>query len=112
MAYNLKPSDLDLKFDVNMVCEIERLTGQKIADIIDELQSETGSSLHVLRAIVAVGHIWRHPLAPALMSGMHVEMIIDEQHAGKLIQKIGVAKTAAHIGERLGGFLRTLSEAA
>ncbi|TWG53545.1 hypothetical protein [Aminobacter sp. J44] len=41
-----------------------------------------------------------------------VDNLIDEEHAGNLIEKIGVAATAAHVGERLGAYLKKLMEAA
>lgn len=104
-----KPTTLDLRFSINAMCEAEKRTGKTTAQIVQELQSEEGAGFHVLRTLVAVGFLYRQPHAFKL--GM-VDTLIDEEHAGNLIEKIGVAATAAHVGERLGAYLKKLMEAA
>lgn len=104
-----KSTELDLQFSFNAMCEVERITGKTTSQIVEELQSEEGAGFHVLRTLVAAGFLWKNPWV--FKTGM-VEGFIDEAHAGDLIQRIGIAETAAHVGERLGLYLKTLGSAA
>jgi len=104
-----KPTKLDLQFSFNAMCEVERITGKTTSQIVEELQSEAGAGFHVLRTLVAAGFLWKTPWA--FKTGM-VDSFIDEAHAGQLIERTGVAETAAHVGERLGLYLKTLGNAA
>lgn len=108
MNYLNIAKNLDLHYIVNSLALVEKETGQKLGEIVDDLQAGNGS-LTALRALVAAGWVDRAPYAfHPYMGGMVREQVFDLGAAGRLIEKEGIAAVAAVVGKKLGDFLRQL----
>lgn len=108
MNYLQIKKNLDLHYSVNSLALVEKETGQKIGEIVDDLEAGQGS-LTALRALVAAGWVDKalyafHPH----MGSMVREQVFDLGAAGRLIEREGVAAVASVVGDRLGNFLRQL----
>jgi len=100
--------DLRLRYTVNTLCIAEASLGQPLASIFDEVNSEAGTSLRTLRALVAAGRVHLNPMAAiAEVPGYGVSLApyYDENAAGGLIEKHGINVVAEQVGVALRRFI-------
>lgn len=94
---------MKLKFDANALCEVERIVGKRMVEIIEELESEAGASLVALRAFVAAG---MHRARWASMPFGN----LDLTSAGNEIDKVGTNAAADAVGKALAAYFKGQSE--
>ncbi|MFC3207204.1 hypothetical protein [Aquamicrobium soli] len=92
---------MNLKFNANALCAVERALKQPFAAIIAELESEAGPALSTLRALLAAG------IASAKW-GDFVTVAMDEAEAGRLIDQRGVDAVALEVGKALREYFVTV----
>lgn len=100
--------DLRLRYTVNTLCIAEASLGQPLASIFDEVNSEAGTSLRTLRALVAAGRVHLSPMAGferAPGANVSLTPYYDENTAGRLIEKHGIDVVAEQVGTALRQFI-------
>lgn len=109
------PVDLRLRFTVNTLCLAEASLRKPLAAIFEEVQSEDGAEMRTLRALVAAGRVHLEPMARAAeVPGYSFPLApyYDENRAGQLIEKHGIAVVAEQVGRALAAFVARISGAA
>lgn len=97
-----------LRYSIGRLFAVERYLGRKVAELLEEMQSETGISIVTLTALVAAGRIDKgHERLLALdqLAGALVGIL---PHAVALIEQHGVKTAAAAVGTSLGAYLPTV----
>ncbi len=88
---------MNLKFNANGLAAAEKSLGKPLVAILAELESEDGTSLSTLRALVAAGRMG------ALYANLPA-VFLDEFAAGRLIDEHGTAKVAEAVGKALRAY--------
>ena len=91
---------INLKFNANVLCAAEKYAGEKIVEILEDMDSEAGISLTSLRALVAAGR------AGAAYPSTFPIAFLDEHAAGILIDSHGTAETAVAVGQALRDYVQ------
>ena len=102
-------TDLKFRFSVASICAAEAHLKMKLADILADMESDSGIGLRTLRALMAAG------MPPTMVSSsrltdMMASMWFDDSidKAARLISSRGVAACSAAVGTALGAFLITV----
>ena len=88
---------MNLRYNANVLCAVEHAVRKPLVEVLAELESDGGTSLSTLRALVAAGQYGAtFPNFPATM--------LDEYQAGHLIDKHGTAACAEAVGKALKSY--------
>lgn len=107
--------DLRLRYTVNTICLAEASLNKSFAAIFEEVNSDDGTDLRTLRALVAAGRVHQSPVAAAAEIpgyGFSLTPYYDENGAGQLIEKHGIAVVAEQVGVALGRFISKVARTA
>lgn len=97
-----------LHYSIARLFAVERYLGRKVSDILAEMNSDTGTSITTLSALIAAGRIDKTHEGVLGTDGLELPLRVLLTHATDLIERHGVQTAAAAMATALGAFLPTV----